>query len=117
MMMSKCGDCCSTSKKLCPVSFGLAIGLVSFFAMLIWSLWIMTHGVPPMMADMPAPTLGSGFAHAILALIKGFIFGFFVALFYDLFACCFRKKSGEKCGCSSTGCGCKCGCGSSPELK
>ncbi len=101
-MMGKCEDG-GGSKKLCPVSFGLAVGLVSFFAVLIWSLWTISYGMPPMMEalHMPTPTIGGGFVHALLALFKGFIFGFFVALFYDLFACCFARKCGDKSGSSS----------------
>ena len=108
MIASKCGGCGCKAKMLCPVSFGLAIGVVGFFAVLIWALWVMTYGMPPMMVAMhiPVPTLGGGFVSALLALLKGFIFGFFVALFYDLFACCItRKKACEKCGCEN-GCNC-----------
>lgn len=84
----------SRCMKLCPVSFGLALGIVSFFAVLIWSLWVMSYGLPPMLEalHMPIPTLGSGFAHALLALLKGFIFGFFVALLYDLISHCMTCK-------------------------
>ena len=104
MICAKC-DNGGRSKKLCPVSFGLAVGVVSFFAVLIWSLWTMTHGLPPMMIALhvPVPTLSGGFEHALLALFKGFLFGFFVALLYDLFACCFaRKKADGSCECGSS---------------
>jgi len=61
----------------------------------------MNYGMPPMMVamHMPEPTLAKGFVHALLALLKGFLFGFFVALFYDLISCCFAccKKSHENC--------------------
>ncbi len=108
-MIGKC-EHGGRSKKLCPVSFGLSLGVVSFFAVLIWSLWVISYGMPPMIADlhMPIPTLGSSLVHALLAFFKGFIFGFFIALFYDLFACCFARKS-----CGST---CK-ECGSTPSKK
>jgi len=90
MMYSKCNND-GSSKKICPLSFGLAVGIVSFFAVLIWTLWVMNYGMPPMMValHLPEPTLAKGFEHALLALIKGFLFGFFVALFYDLISCCF----------------------------
>jgi len=100
-MMYPKGEKDGASKKICPMSFGLAVGIVSFFAVLIWSLWIINYGMPPMMVamHMPEPTLAKGFEHALLALLKGFLFGFFVALFYDLiscwFACC--KKSDKNC--------------------
>lgn len=103
MWCSKC-DKGGKAKKLCPVSFGLAVGVVSFFAILFWSLWAMHYGMPPMMAamHMPMPTLAGAFGHALLALIKGFVFGFFVALFYDVFACCFAcRKADEKCECGA----------------
>lgn len=89
MLGSKCGV-----SKLCPVSFGLAVGIVAFFAVFIWSLWVISYGMPPMLVAMhvPAPTLGIAFVHALLALLKGFIFGFFVALFYDLIAKCISCK-------------------------
>ena len=106
MMCNKCGYG-RRPGKLCPLSFGLAVGIVSFFAVLIWTLWVMSYGMPPMMAALhiAAPTLSGGFVHALLALVKGFLFGFFVALFYDLIACCFAswcKKSDESCECESS---------------
>jgi uncharacterized membrane protein YdjX (TVP38/TMEM64 family) len=90
MMHSKCGSD-GNVMKLCPVSLGLAIGIVSFFTVLIWTLWVMSNGMPAMMVAMhvPVPTLGRGVLHALLALVKGFLFGFFVAFVYDLFACWF----------------------------
>src|SRR5277367_1451101 len=99
MGCNKCGKG-GKAKKLCPVSFGLAVGVVSFFAVFFWSLWVMRYGMPPMMIEMhlPAPSLQSGFVHALLALLKGFLFGFFVALFYDIFACCIACcRKDEKC--------------------
>jgi hypothetical protein len=102
-MCSKC-DKDGRSKKLCPLSFGLAVGIVSFFAVLIWTFWVMSYGLPPLMVAMhiPTPTLSGGFVHALLALIKGFLFGFFVALLYDLISCCFAcKKSDGKCECEN----------------
>lgn len=87
MKSGKDGECCM---KLCPVSLGLAVGIVSFFAALIWTFYVMIYGLPPMMVAMhvPVPTLGRGFVHALFVLIKGFLFGFFVALFYDWIASC-----------------------------
>lgn len=100
MLCPKCGS--GSAAKLCPVSFGLAIGIVSFIAVLLWSLWVMSYGMSPMMAAMhiPMPTLSSSFVHALVMLIKGFVCGFFVALLYDLIVnCCARCKSGEDCVC------------------
>ncbi len=92
-------------KKLCPVSLGLAVGLVSFFAVLLWSLGVIFYGFSTAMIAMhlPITTLGQGFVVALLALLKGFLFGFFVALLYDVISCCVRcRKSCEKCGCHDT---------------
>lgn len=90
-------DCRFKSYKLCPVSFGLAVGIVCFFCLLLWSCWVMIFGMSPtMMAwHIPFPTVGMAFAYAIFGFIKGFIFGFFVALFYDLISCCkcFKRHS------------------------
>jgi len=83
--------------KICPVSLGLAIGIVCFFAVMVWTVWVMSYGMPPLMIAMhiPAPTLARGFIHALLALVKGFIFGFFVALLYDVISCSFKSKKSK----------------------
>jgi hypothetical protein len=85
--------------KLSPVSFGVALGLTIFFAMFICDLWMMQYGIPPEKAKfIVAPiTLGGAFIHALLGLFQGTIFGIFVAIFYDLLACC--GVSGSRCGC------------------
>lgn len=113
-----CGKCGNKGKHLCPVSFGLAVGITSGLAIFIWSIWAMYYGIPPMMAalHLPPPTWLGGIVHALLGLLKGFLFGFFIALFYDLFACCFRGMCGKK---SEGGCGCGCECCGTkkPEMK
>lgn len=97
MFSRKCNKDCGCMK-LCPVSFGLALGIVSFFAVLVWSLWVMTYGLPPMMVAMHVPMpVFYGFGHAVFALLKGFVFGFFVALIYDLIICCRCRKSEGSC--------------------
>jgi hypothetical protein len=95
-MMGKCG--CG---KLCPVSLGLALGFLGAFAVLLWTAWIMYQGMPPEMANVPMPDWMTAFKHAFWALVKGFIFGFFLALFYVFFACCMAKmcKKSSSCGC------------------
>ena len=101
-----CGRC-GKGKGLCPLSLGLALGIVCAVAVLVESIWVMYYGMPPMMVAMhlPMPTWSSSFLHALMVLIKGFVFGFFLALVYDFFACCFkscRKSGGEgSCGCCS----------------
>jgi chromate transport protein ChrA len=76
---------------------GLAIGIVGFVAVLIWDFWAMHHGMPKAMIAMhvPALTVRSAFEHALFVLIKGFLFGFFVALLYDLFVCCCARRKSE----------------------
>ena len=100
MMNNQCGAGCCV-KKVCPLSLGLAVATVSFFAVLIWTLYAIYYGLPPVMVEMhdPTPTLSGGFVHALLAFVKGFLFGFFIALLYDFYSCCFgRKKCGSACG-------------------
>lgn len=95
-MMGKCG-----CMKLCPVSLGLALGFLGAFAVLVWTAWIMYQGMPPEMASMPMPDWMTAFKQALWALVRGFVFGFFLALFYDFFACCMAKmcKKSNSCGC------------------
>lgn len=89
-----CGWGCGKVAMLCPVSLGIAVGVVSFFAVFLWSLWVMKYGMPPMMEalHMPVPTLMEAFTRSLLALLKGFLFGFFVAFIYDLIRCCCNRK-------------------------
>jgi cytochrome bd-type quinol oxidase subunit 2 len=112
-VIMSCGKCGSgRSKGLCPVSFGLALGITSALAVFIWSIWIMYYGMPPMMVErhILMPTWSSSSIHALWALLKGFVFGFVFALFYDLFACCFKSMWGKKqegtCGCGNSHCSC-----------
>lgn len=80
--------------RLCPFSFGLALGITSFLAVFIWTLWVMYHGVPAMMVGrMPSLSLWGGMIYWLwlCALIKGFIFGFVLVCFYNFFARCCRK--------------------------
>jgi len=86
------GNCCN--KKLCPVSFGLALGLVLGLGYFIWALWVIYYGPSAMMiaAHMPVPTVTGGAIHAFWALVKGFVAGFFLILFYDWISCCCNNK-------------------------
>jgi hypothetical protein len=59
----------------------------------------MVYGLTPTMITLhiPVPTIGIAFARALLGLLKGFILGFFIALLYDLIACCLVcKKHGKE---------------------
>lgn len=99
-MNNQC-DSCWCARKIRAFPLGFAIGTVSFFAVLIWTLYAIYYGLPPVMVEMhvPTPTLNGGFVHALLAFVKGFLFGFFIALLYNCYACCFsRRKSGSECG-------------------
>ena len=111
VFMMKCGTCGKGCKcaRLGPVSLGLGVGVTSGLAVFIWSIWIMYHGMSPMMAQLhvPVPTWGSAVIHALWTLLKGFIFGFFIAVFYDLFAwlmakCCKKSDDTGEGGASST---------------
>jgi hypothetical protein len=97
MMNGKCG-----CMKLCPVSFGLALGLTAAFGFLIWTAWIMYQGMPPMMEGMPLPTWSGAGMHAFWMLVKGFIFGFAFALIYDFVACCMAKCCKKSTSCCNT---------------
>jgi hypothetical protein len=102
-----CGGKCGGKGKLCPVSLGLAVGITAALAVFIWMSWMVYYGVPPTMASViTAPTIGGAFIHALWALLKGFLFGFFVALFYDFISCCCKgpccKKGECSCGCCTT---------------
>src|SRR5579862_6761962 len=100
-LMMGCAKCGKSGGCLCPVSLGIAVGLTCFFAMLIWSLWVMQYGVSSdMMTHMPTipKTLSETFILALWGFLKGLLFGFFIALFYDLIIkckkCCCKKADG-----------------------
>jgi hypothetical protein len=100
-MEGKC--CCTKRKKLCPLSFGVALGITAGLAYFIWVLWVIYNGPTPMMAEyhIPMPTMQDGIIHALWILLKGFVFGFFLALFYDLISCCCKMRCcGSKGNCS-----------------
>jgi hypothetical protein len=105
MSCGKCG-CGKKGGRLCPVSFGLAIGLTVGLAVFIWSVWVMYNGLPPMMAQyqIPLPTWTTSITDALWGLLKGFVFGFVVALIYDLIGRCCKckacKRGDVQCGCS-----------------
>lgn len=116
MSCGKCG-CGVKGKGLCPVSFGLALGITVGLIVFLWSVWVMYYGVPASMADyhMEIPTWMSSTKNALWALLKGFIFGFVVALIYDLISCCCKckccRRTDVKCGCSC------CSQPTNPEVK
>lgn len=96
------GNCgCGCNKKICPGSFGLAVGLVCGLAMLFEALWAIYYGPSAMMLQLhiPVPTIDVAAIHALWGLVKGFLFGFFVALFYNLISCCCRSKCKSNSAC------------------
>lgn len=101
-MCGKCG-----CMKLCPCSFGLALGFTCALAMFLCSLWLMYFGALPMMTvvQLPVPTFKEAAILSSLSFVKGFVFGFVVVLLYDTIVsvckkkeCC--KKAAESCCCN-----------------
>ncbi|RDI41705.1 hypothetical protein [Aquicella lusitana] len=93
-----CGKC-KRSGSLCPVSFGLAWGIVIglFMAGYAWIAWLSGYGTA--VVDQYAvfyygyeATFLGGIIGGFWGLVVGFLFGFFIALFYDLIACCCKAK-------------------------
>lgn len=99
-----CGKCGSGKGMLCPVSLGLALGITSGLAFLLWSAWVMYYGDAAVadMHRMVVASWGAALTHSLMVFVKGFVFGFFLALFYDLFHCCMKKcckKDDSSCAC------------------
>ena len=112
MMCDKCGG---GRKGLCPVSMGLAVGLTFGLAVLVWTAWTMWGGMTmgTMSHMMPPSDWAEAFTMAGWCLLKGFFFGFFIALFYDIISCCISKCCKKSCGTNGCGCGnpaCNCQC-------
>ena len=110
-----CGKC-GSSKCICPVSLGIAMAVTSALAVLIWVIWAIVQGVEDV-------TWSSGLLYVAMVFVKGFVFGFVLALIYDFIAtrckgrCCRGKDgSGCKCGCAGK-CNCSgnCNCGGNPQ--
>jgi len=88
------------------------LGLTCFLTILTVVLIAIHYGTPTPMMDMvhmAVPTLKTGLIHAGYGFVKGFIFGFVLALIYDLIIkvcmCCRKKGS----------CQCQCACGVSDK--
>ena len=101
MMCSSGGKC----GKLCPVSFGMAVGITSALATFISFMWMVKHGVPAMLGQfLPPTTVIDILIESSWALLKGFVFGFFVAFIYDLIRCCLQSmccKQSNQTACGS----------------
>jgi hypothetical protein len=107
------GKCMRNYKKgLCPVSFGVAMGVISglYMAVLAWAGWIWGFGL--ILVDQYsavyyglAPTFMGGVIGGFWGLIDGFIFGFVLAFIYNLCLHCCKSckccKTAGECRCSS----------------
>lgn len=97
-----CENGCKTMK-LCPFSFGIALGLTAALGSLVWMCWVMYAGQTPMMVqfNIPVPSLYEGAMRALYMLIKGFVAGLVFAFIYDMVVCCCKarccRKSSEQC--------------------
>ena len=114
MNCSKCGNC----KGICPVTFGLALGVTCglFMMVLAWVAAGFGYGTAiveqygTMLSGYDASFMG-GLVGGLWGLLKGFIFGFVLVMIYHLLCCC--KKMCCKNNNSGT-CGC---CGGKTECK
>lgn len=99
-----CGKC-GKGGCLCPVSLGLALALTSALGVLFYVLFSVFQGVDGV-------TWGASAVYILVVFVKSFIFGFVLALIYDLIVtrckgiCCRKSKEGEG-GCGNSDCKCK----------
>ena len=102
-----CGKC-GSKMRLCPVSLGVAVGITCGLAVFLWAVWVMMYGLPASMPANMQPSFNwtAISVHALWAVLKGFLFGFFIALIYDLISCWCK---GPCCRCSNPSCGCQSG--------
>ena len=108
MSCSKCGP--ARGAKLCPISLGLAFGVTCALMTILWTFWFLNWGLPTSLAPYSAMIMqpadwSTGLMVSLWALLKGFIFGFLVALIYDLCVCCCKCKCCHKCKCDAN---CQC---------
>lgn len=118
MSCNKCGT--NSLGKLCPFTFGLALGITCGLFMFFWSIWVMYYGMPtslPAAYAIANPSWSTSGVLGLIGLVKGFVFGLVFAFIYDLILCCCKKcrccksSSGEmttcgKCGCTDKSCTC-----------
>ena len=93
-----------TPAKLCPFSFGVALGLTEglFLLLFAWAghFWYFGVSIIHQIATIYygyAPTLMGGFYGALWGFLDGFVFGFILALIYDLClgCCCAKTAKGD----------------------
>lgn len=103
---SKCGKCGKHHKsytKLCPLSLGIAAGLVNGLSILLFA-WLGSSA--HMQAEAVRMMGVSGIWGAVLsAFITGFLAALVFGLFYNSCLCCFKSRF--KCGKCKSHC-CKC---------
>lgn len=90
-------DCCK-GMKICPVSFGLALGITAALVLIVCNAWMMYMGDPAsaMMHNMVVMSWADALTHSLYFLVKGFLFGFVLAGIYDLIVCCMSKMCSKK---------------------
>lgn len=87
-----CGKC-GNGNWLCPVSLGLALGLTSALGVFLWTLVSLFQGVDEI-------AWGAAAIYILVMFVKSFVFGFVLALVYDLVVtrckgwCCRKSKDG-----------------------
>jgi hypothetical protein len=103
---------CMKSKSLCPVSFGLALGLTCAIAIMIWGVWMMNYGMPAETAGhmLTPKSFGQVSLMAGWGLLKGFIFGGVFALIYDGIVCFCKSRCCKSDGEQVCDCGPSCAC-------
>ena len=114
-----CGKCgCGKGRGLCPISFGLAVGIACGLFMMVFAWMVMQWNYGTDMMTQYAslypgyePTWMGGVKGGLWGLLEGFVFGFVIALFYDFFICC------KAMCCRKSAMTCNCTCGSSSENK
>lgn len=101
--------CCST--RLCPVSFGFALGIVCGLWMMLLAWSSMWWGYASSMVDMKAAiyygyaaTWVGGAWGALWGLIEGFVTGLILAGFYNFFSRCCARCCKKCCATSSESC-------------
>lgn len=80
---------CGKSSGICPVSLGFALGVTGALTVFVAAIWAMYGGAST------AGITSATFMEAFWALVKGFVYGFFIGYFYDMFVCKFGKKSDD----------------------
>lgn len=99
-----CKHNCCNMRTLCPVSLGIALGIVKglFLMLLAWAAWLWAYGdvLVQLLSNMYvgyAPTFVGGFIGGLWGLLVGFIFGLIIGLIYDCCVCCCKCGKSSAC--------------------